>query len=113
MPQYPSAHQNWNIISVAALNSGGSLGSFSNFGVTSVDIAAPGVGIYSTVPGSSYGSYSGTSMATPHVTGALALWAARNRQRGWHLKNAILTRGLYTPSLEGRVANARRLNLAP
>lgn len=47
--------------------------SFSNFGAKSVDLAAPGANILSTLPGSTYGSYSGTSIATPHVAGVAAL----------------------------------------
>jgi len=71
------------VLTVSALNdadgakSGDTFASFSNYGSV-VDIMAPGVGILSTLPDGSYASYSGTSMATPHVTGAAARILAAN-----------------------------------
>ncbi|MFM7393016.1 MAG: S8 family serine peptidase, partial [Cyanobium sp.] len=100
------------VISVASITSGGALSSFSNFGATSVDLGAPGSSILSTLPGGSYGSYSGTSMATPHVTGALALYAAsRPGATAAQMRSALLTSTTPTTSLAGRTATGGRLNV--
>ena len=71
-PLYPAAYTAPNVLSVASHGSSGSVSSFSNVGRESVDLSAPGSSIVSTVPGS-YGYGSGTSMASPHVTGVAAL----------------------------------------
>lgn len=81
-PFYPASYDSPNIISVAAVDANGRFAAFSNFGASSVDIAAPGVDILSTLPGNSYGYMSGTSMAAPYVTGTIALAASINPELG-------------------------------
>lgn len=110
---YPSNYDLPNVIAVAAITSTGSLASFSNYGAVTVDLGAPGQGIYSTVPMNSYASYSGTSMATPHVTGACALYAASNPGANvTTIKNAILNSTIKTTSLVGKTVTGGRLNVS-
>ncbi len=117
---YPARYTNANVIAVASLTSTGALSSFSNYGATAIDLGAPGSGILSTVPGSAkrkitsaYASYSGTSMATPHVTGAAALYAARHPgDNAAKIKAAILDQGTATASLAGKTLTGKRLNVA-
>lgn len=75
-PHYPSNYQVDNVVSVAAHTNQDSLASFSCFGKRTVHVAAPGFNILSTTPGNTYKVYSGTSMATPHVSGVLGLFIA-------------------------------------
>jgi thermitase len=111
VPQYPCNYSNSNIICVAATDDSDVLGSFSNFGATTVDIAAPGVGILSTLPHNRYGSYSGTSMATPHVTGVAALLKSLNpRINDSQMKARILQFAEPKNKLQGKVLTGGRLN---
>lgn len=107
---YPASYPLDNVVTVAALDSNNRLASWSNYGQT-VDIAAPGVNIYSTLPGGKYGTMSGTSMATPFVTGAMAL--VRDANPTWTAQQ-VIQRVLSTadplPSLTG-VINGGRLDL--
>lgn len=76
-PSYPASYDLDNIISVAATDRYDQIGSFSDYGSYSVDLAAPGVDILSTTPNNTYSTYWGTSQAAPHVAGAAALlWAS-------------------------------------
>jgi len=90
-PSYPASYDLPNIISVAATDHNDRLPAFSNYGATSVDLAAPGVGIYSAVPNGGYGSLSGTSMAAPHVAGVVALlWSNAPEATPAQIGNALL-----------------------
>lgn len=92
------------VIAVAAIGSDGKRASFSNYGPI-VDIAAPGVGIWSTLNSGlttpstpSYASYSGTSMATPHVSGVVALMVSQNPSlTPAQVETRIKTSGMFTP----------------
>lgn len=76
-PAYPATYDIPNVISVAAIDEAGKLASFSSYGRTKVHVAAPGVNIVSSLR-NAYGSMSGTSMATPHVSGVAALMVSNN-----------------------------------
>jgi len=113
VPSYPSSYEVPNIVSVAATDEDDKLASFSNYGANSVDLAAPGVNILSTVPGDSYDSFQGTSMAAPHVTGAAALLMSANAGLT-HLdvKGALFNSVDRIDSLNGKTVTGGRLNLA-
>lgn len=110
-PAYPAALGNANIVSVAATDSGDRLANFSNYGTTSVDIGAPGVAIYSTVPNNGYQNMDGTSMATPLVSGVVALMMAVNPNATvCELKKALLESADKISSLQGKILTGARVN---
>ncbi|NTY01143.1 S8 family peptidase [Deinococcus sp. JMULE3] len=101
------------VIAVAAIDKAGALASFSQYGKTSVDIGAPGVAITSSVPYNKYSSYNGTSMATPHVTGGVALYASVNpNATAAQIRAAILGSATPTASLNGKTVTGGRLNVS-
>lgn len=115
---YPSNYASDNVIAVASINKAGGLSGFSQYGANTVDIGAPGESIFSTLPvkgknPSGYGSYNGTSMATPHVTGAAALFAASNKGASAAIiKAAILNNAVPTSSLSGKCVTGGRLDVS-
>ena len=112
-PNYPSNYNFDNVVAVAATDQNDNLASFSSFGATTVDLAAPGVGIRSTTPNNTYANFNGTSMATPHVAGAIALYWGANPTLTYQEVIAKLKSSVdVIPSLNGRVATGGRLNVA-
>lgn len=112
VPFYPASYDLSEIVSVAATDDDDQLAGFSNFGIDSVDIAAPGVGILSTTMGGTYGLNQGTSMASPHVAGAAALlFSADPAASPQQVKNAMLTSVDPLANLEGVILTGGRLNI--
>jgi subtilisin family serine protease len=111
-PHYPCNYPSPNVVCVAASDSNDTRASFSNFGINSVDVAAPGEGILSTIPGDDYDIFDGTSMATPHVAGAAALVLAdRPTLTAVELRRALLLAADAKDSFKGLVATGARLNV--
>jgi len=112
-PHYPSNYDLPNVISVAATDRTDTLTSFSNFGIKSVHIAAPGRDIESTWLGNAYRDASGTSMAAPHVAGVAALiLSAEPNLTVTQLRTRILRSVDKLPALTGKVSSGGRLNAA-
>lgn len=105
-PDYPAAYDSSNILAIAAVHNEGGLSSFSNYGATGVDIAAPGEDVLSTVPtdfdSSGYRYFSGTSMATPHATGvAAAMRSVSPALAPLDLKKILMDTGKAVPATAG------------
>ena len=110
-PSYPSSYTVPNIISVAATDHNDLKASFSNWGLTSVDLGGPGVNIHSTFPGNTYGTISGTSMATPHVSGVAALiWSLNSGLTHNQVRDHIFASVDPISALTGMTVTGGRLN---
>jgi subtilisin family serine protease len=122
-PGYPASYAIENIVSVAALDNTDQLGGFSNWGAKTVHIGAPGVAVFSSTVGNKYSdkvldiggfvaTWDGTSMATPHVAGAAALYWSANPNKTWkEVKNALLTSAKKIPALSRKVISEGKLDV--
>jgi subtilisin family serine protease len=111
-PHYPSAYEQDNIIAVAATDRWDELAPWSNYGHNSVDVAAPGASILSTIPGNGYSTQNGTSMASPHVAGTAALIKAYDSSLTWQqVKSRLLSSCDALSALSGKVLSGGRINV--
>lgn len=111
-PTYPAGYALENVISVAAVDNQDKIASFSNFGLRSVHVAAPGVKILSTLKGGGYGVMSGTSMATPHVSGIAALLLSANPSMTHaEIKDVLIRSSDPVKGLSKKVISKGRVNV--
>jgi subtilisin family serine protease len=111
IPAFPANYDAPNLIAVASTTASDNLSSFSNVGARLVSVAAPGSNILSTTPDNSYSFFSGTSMATPHVSGLAALVCALNPQIDvLKLRSLVAYNGDVLAATAGKLYTQRRIN---
>ena len=111
-PTWPANIASDNVITVAATGSSDQIASFSNWGRRTVHVAAPGVSIISTTPRNSYGPMSGTSMAAPHVAGAVAMIRSQfPEMTPKEIRDLLISTSDAVPALASRSQSGGRVNL--
>jgi hypothetical protein len=110
-PVYPASYPLPNVVTVASSTSADQRSPFSNYGPTSVHLAAPGSAILSTLPGNAYAAYQGTSMATAQVSGAALLALSMCSVNTQELKSLLLGSVDRAPAFSGMTTTGGRLNV--
>lgn len=111
-PKIPAALDSANLITIASTTNSGGLSSFSNIGAVTVDIASPGSDIYSTINGNKYAMASGTSMASPNLSGVAAMVLGYfPHVKGEKLKEVLMASAVKVPAFEGKMVSGGRVNL--
>lgn len=111
-PKYPASFDSTNLMVIASSTSSGSLSSFSNIGIVTVDVASPGSSIYSTINGNKYAMASGTSMAAPNASGVAAMvWGYNPQLSPEELKSHLISTATKTSVFQGKILSGGRLNL--
>jgi thermitase len=111
-PKYPASFDSTNMLVIASTDNRGGMSSFSNIGANSVDVAAPGSNIYSTIVGNKYGMASGTSMAAPNTSGVAAM------VKGYYpnltvtqLKKVLMDSTTKVAAFKSKIVSGGRINL--